>query len=260
MRKRRNIYLKKRVVAGYGWGMNKYYIDAHCHLNAGGDMDAVVAAAQRAGVAKCVWNAVTEMDWAPIMNASANTPGVCGAIGIHPWHVGAVRDGWDIRMADALVARPDLMVGEIGLDKNYPDIDAQESVFIRQMEIAADLRRVVHIHWVGAWDRLLRVLIRLGDNIPPRMIMHGFGGSVEIMSMLAQRYPVYFSFGPAVLDNAHRRVQGCVRAAPGQCILAESDGANPIVVMAVVDKISQLRGADMTGVVYINSMGALVNG
>ncbi len=255
-----NICLNFWGWAGYGWGMENICIDAHCHFNRDADLDAIVMRARAAGVMGGVWNAVVEPDWAPIANASAACDGIWGAIGIHPMYAGDVRDGWDIRLIDMLAAHQDLMVGEIGMDKNYPHPDVQERVFARQIEIATEMRRVVHIHWVGMWDRLFRILDGWRDNLPPRIILHAFGGSAQTMAELDRRFGVYFSFGPGIFNPRRRRAHECVGRAPVNRILAESDGDDLAAVVDVVRRIGEIRGRDMTSVIYTNTRGALNNG
>ena len=236
------------------------YIDAHCHLVSGADM----AAAANAGVVGRVINAACEDDWAAVVNMTDAARGVYVALGIHPWYVADAVPGWDARLRDILVRRPDLMVGETGLDKNRGDISPQADFLRTHLRIAADLHRVVHIHSVGAWGALTDVL----RDAPraPAVVMHAFSGSVEMMRELA-RYNAYFSFGGLVLDSNRHGLADVVAHVDAHCILVETDAPDsgfPAADLArVVERIAAIRGVgpdEMAEIIYQNSKRMLHNG
>ena len=224
------------------------YIDAHFHKNVGFDM----AAARAMGLRAMICNGTNEEDWGDVLDIVRD--GAYGAIGLHPWYVAAAQPGWDARLTDILTAHPELMVGEIGLDKNRDDLDAQESAFAVQVAIATKLRRPMQIHCVGAWDRLMRVLDGAGRDVPP-IIFHAFGGSVDTMNALAKHYDTYFSFSADVENPARVRARKCVAAAPEDRILTETDNGDFIKLPRVVAAIAEMRGTTpdhIAGIVYNN--------
>lgn len=234
------------------------YIDAHCHILT----DAQMHDAAACGVGHFVVNAAQPDDWGAVVEM-ADRENVVGAIGVHPWYVSELSDGWDSELISTLMAHPDLMVGEIGLDKNYPDIESQESVFCRGLQIAHDLKRVAHIHCVGAWGKMMDIL--RGCELPPAIIFHAFSGAADLVPELIE-CGAYFSFGVAVMDNARARLQSAVAAVPLSRILVESDApdvAMPNTIPDVVAKIAEIRGMDTAHVVeiiYNNTMGLIDGG
>lgn len=226
------------------------YIDAHCHLNSGDKLPPDVALA--------ITNAVNMSDWEYIAKLRGNG-GIYGAIGIHPWQVSYLPDNWDVHMRELLMANPKLMVGEIGLDKNYPDMDIQMWVFKTCLQMTAELKRVAHIHCVGAWDKVLGALSKFA---PQAIVLHDFSASFEIMKELL-RYNSYFSFGRAISNPQRVRAINALRNAPQNRILSESDSATPGDVVPVVQNISNILDvpvADMTNIIYNNTMELLKNG
>ncbi|MBD5388867.1 TatD family hydrolase, partial [bacterium] len=163
------------------------YIDAHCHLYDG----AVCGAADAGG---WIVNATNESEWGGLIAAASGT--VFPAIGIHPWYADAAVPGWDTRLADLLQVQPELMVGEIGLDRARGDMAAQNHVFARQMDLAARFQRAVHVHVVRAWDVVLADLARRRE-LPPAIVLHGFRGNADIMRQLMHYHNIYFSFARA---------------------------------------------------------------
>ena len=232
------------------------YIDAHCHILS----DAQKHKAMSCGVGALIINATQPAQWKTVAELARKESCVYGAIGVHPWYVADLPDGWDFELINALVANPGLMVGEIGLDKNRPDFETQESVFCRQLQIAHDLSRVAHIHCVGAWGRMMDIL--RGVELPPAMVLHAFSGSPELVRELVGM-GVYFSFGNAIADEKHVKMRASVTAVPENRILVESDAhdcAMPDTIPDTVAEIAHLRGkgvAETANIIYENTMGLL---
>ena len=225
------------------------YVDAHCHLDSGPFTDWVAVA---------IANATCPADWGTV-SARTGEGGIFGAIGIHPWYISDLPVNWAEQMCELLAVNPALMVGEIGLDKNRPDMAVQLDVFRTQMQMASEFGRVAHIHCVGAWDRVLMVL---SEFAPPAIVFHDFSASPEIIRALA-KYNAYFSFGRAICNPVRRRAQNALRTVSECRILSESDTNSPANVVPVVVKMSEILArplADVTETIYNNAMELLKNG
>lgn len=186
------------------------YFDAHCHITSDKDISPDVA---------LITNAAQVSDWAGIIQLSRCFKNVYGAIGVHPWYLDGLDLEWDKLLFEKLVQYPDLMVGEIGLDKNRPNPQKQITVFSRQIELAAELNRGVHIHCIGMWNDTLNVLRAHHQKLPPFILFHRYAGSTSIIDILANEYNAYFSYNRT--DNP--RISGT----PPTRILLETDSDNP---------------------------------
>ena len=229
------------------------YVDAHCHISSYNP---------DAGVGILITNAAKIDDWASVINC-ADAPNVYGAIGVHPWYINDLPDDWFGQMAETLGQNPGIMVGEIGLDKNAPDIDAQIDIFVGQMLLAHKFNRVAHIHCVGAWDKIGRILNQIHDTMPPALIFHGFDGKTTNPNMLCDKYNAYFSFGPAICDESRQRVKDALKQIPINRILTESDSTTPNDVVAVAESMANVLDmpvADLTEIIYNNIKGLVKNG
>ena len=102
------------------------YIDAHCHTSDNPILLNVGA----------VYNATSPSDWFEIMGAVDVGADIYGAVGVHPWFVLDLPAGWAENLRDILINNPLLQIGEIGLDKFKPDLNAQMSVFETQIRMA----------------------------------------------------------------------------------------------------------------------------
>lgn len=104
------------------------------------------------------------------------------AFGIHPMVAAQVSDADFGRLEGYLRGDPASSVGECGLDKRYPgygENGVQEAVFLRQVELARDLRRDLQIHCVGDYGRIVALLKKI--NPVPRPVFHRFGGDAGIV-------------------------------------------------------------------------------
>jgi len=194
--------------------------DAHCHIFSLEQIKTI----RRSGVGLFVVNATQPSEWGTVAELVKKCCRVHGAVGVHPWRVsnGIGLPDWDVGLVCFLERHPELTVGEIGLDKNYPYLEDQESAFRRQLQIAHDMKRVAHIHCVGCWGKMMEILRAV--DLPPAMIFHAFSGPAELVPELV-KMGGYFSFGRAVCDNRRVKLQSAVRAVPNRRILVESDAS-----------------------------------
>lgn len=216
----------------------KKYIDAHCHLfdeKLPNNIGAIV-------------NATRPADWGDVIAGADKNPSVFAAIGVHPWFVGDLVAGWDAQLCELLEQNPGLMIGEIGLDKHKPDMDTQINVFARQMDLAVELGRGVHVHCVGAWDKMFAVLKRYKSQQPPFILFHRFSGNAGDVARLVVDYNAYFSFsgvGRVIVD------------VPQDRILVETDSNHPMGIVRVAEQIAAIYpDCDF----HENTMGMLKNG
>ena len=172
----------------FGVAMKKF-IDAHCHLFDCDLPDNIGA----------IVNATNPAEWRAVIECAHKNPSVFGAIGVHPWCVADLADGWDAQLRNLLTENPDIMIGEIGLDKHKPDMDAQMDVFVRQLEIAADLGRGVHVHCVGAWTGCLRYSRRINQKCHRLCCFIGFLGIRRMLRDWLRIIMRFFHLGMCVM-------------------------------------------------------------
>lgn len=201
------------------------WMDAHNHLQdlRLGDVGPVVEQAMAVGVTGCVVHATGEDDWQRVVDLAQAYPGfVRPAFGVHPWQAGGVKVGWQERLRACLLAFPDAVVGEIGLDQwvSEPSLEEQLAVFKDQLTLAHALDRSVTIHCLKAWSPMLEVLASV--RLPRAMLFHSFGGSIEVARRLASM-GAYFSFSGYFLHPRKQRVVEVFRQLPKDRILLETD-------------------------------------
>lgn len=200
------------------------YIDAHLHLqekallpNAAG----VLKRAQAAHVAQLFCNATQPDDWHSVLHLARQYACVRPFVGVHPWYVEHVKDGWANEL-ESLVKANRCGVGEIGLDFAKPIArQLQMDVFEKQLAAAARLGRPVSIHCVKAWAALTETLTNI-SALPPFMV-HAFNGSAEIARELI-RLGGYVSFNALSLTvNRLAKTNQLLRSLPADRILFETE-------------------------------------
>ncbi len=230
------------------------YIDAHCHLLDAPNIDLAISNAQEQGVAAFVCAPATPAQWNAIVDLTHKYPFVFGAVGIHPWNMCELPQNYITVLEDLLIKNPKLMVGEIGLDKNRPDIPHQVHVFTEQLKIAHKYNRGVHLHCIGCWDIVMRVLSENKNALPPFILAHGFSGNKNDIAKLAAKFNMYFSYGPRNLRHQHGAAR--ILATPQSRILVESDGADSTVVPSLISQISEILNMEtdiLSDIIYENT-------
>ena len=232
------------------------YIDSHCHIDIEKSFSYMFLRAASVGVVGCVLNSCSESDWRTIVQIAKGCENVCGAIGVHPWYLDSVTKNMESDLGALLRDNPNLIVGEIGLDKTRDNFPAQEKNFVRQLEIAIKYRRVVNLHCVRAWDVMLKILKSYRDELP-KIVVHSFDGTQNAIDFDAD---LYFSYSPDVANINYKRVRESVWKVPKDKILVESDSKNYVDVITAARGVLDLRD-DITSVdVFDNSMGVFFNG
>lgn len=203
------------------------WIDTHCHLDApefAPDAAAVRAAARAAGVAVCVFPAVSVANFEAV-RALAHAHGDGYALGIHPLYTGDALDSDLAQLDDALSqfhADPRLLaVGEIGMDLFVPGLDvARQTVFYRaQLKMARkyDLPVVVHVR------RSADVLLKGLRDIPVTGgIAHAFNGSLQQARAFVDM-GFKLGFGGAVTFDRALQLRRLAAELPLEALVLETD-------------------------------------
>lgn len=202
-------------------------VDTHCHLDMAeyqADLAEVIAAANRCGVTKIITIGTDLASSRRAVELATQHEGVYAAVGIHP-HDAGTADDEVIRQLRELGAAPKVVgFGEIGLDyaKNYSAKEAQLPVFIRQLELAKELRLPLIIHDRDAHEDCLRLLREKGP-FPRGGVMHCFTGDSELAEQVLE-LGFYLSIPGIVTFPKAESLREVVRGLPLDRLLLETDG------------------------------------
>lgn len=161
------------------------------------------------------------------------------AVGLHPWDIQPDRIDEDLNKLGN-IARLDnvLLIGECGLDKwRGPQLEIQAEVFVRQAELADQLKKPLIIHCVKAHGELMALHKKHRFNVP--LIIHGYNKSPEMAEQLTDK-GFLLSFGEAALHedkNAFKALQQLYQQ--GLPFFLETDGSL-IPIAIIYEKIANL--------------------
>lgn len=223
------------------------FIDAHCHLTA------PVQSVENGGY---ICNATRPSDWSCVLKFAKQNKNVAPCVGVHPWYMATAIGNWAQDMRDILIATPNAMVGEIGLDCARDNIALQMSVFITQIEIAAQLHRAIHVHCVRAWDKIAQIFRAQKFNMP--VVFHGFHGNWQIVKMMSDLCDAYFSVSNADTD----KMRDVILAIPRDKILVESDkniGGGTSAIIRTMAQIAQIKSISESEITQ-NALQVIKNG
>lgn len=220
-----------------GEGEPLVWTDAHNHLQ-DPRLDGC-----RADWPECIVNSIQESDWDAVL-ATAKAPKRHAALGIHPWFADTATPGWEQRLHQLLIEYPTAGIGECGLDTKTKrcEIELQLPIFKQQLELARELDRLMTIHCIAAWERMIDVF----NHTPPptRWLLHGFNGSGET----ARRFTsmgAYFSISARVISPGGEKILRAFREIPRERILLETDAPNlPLDPPAAGIEIAQILGCN----------------
>jgi TatD DNase family protein len=227
-------------------------IDAHAHLDALDDIEAVVARARAAGVTRILTVGTDLEGCRRALELCDAHEGVYAILGIHPHEAAAAAPG-----AAAAVCRLQnhpkaVAVGEIGLDyyRDYAPRDAQRRLFDAQLTMAADIDTPVVIHTRAAEDDTLAALAAFRGTV----VLHCFSSPRLLPAALEHGWYVSFA-GNATFPKA-TELRLAATQVPADRILAETDSPylapqpvrgrrnEPAYVMHTVATLATARGEE----------------
>ncbi len=145
-----------------------------------------------------------------------------GTIGIHPWKTdNSEVDLWLEELKNLLKQKTFIGIGEIGLDrlKGAP-LDAQISIFDKELDIATEVDKPVIIHCVRCWSEVIAT-----HSIPKyhklTKAIHGFRAKPEIVKSLIEK-GFYISFGTSIIHSTPELAEA-VTIVPKSRLFLETD-------------------------------------
>jgi len=202
-------------------------VDSHCHLDFpdfAGELDAVLARAQAAGIGRIVTISTRVKRHAEVLAIAERFPEVYCSVGTHPHHA---HEELDIG-TDELIARTQhpkvVAIGEAGLDYHYDSSPraAQEQGFRRHIAAAraTGLPLVIHSREADA-DMAQMLEDEAGKGAFPA-VLHCYTGGPD----LAQRaiaLGLFISFTGILTFKKSDELRAIAKSLPADRILVETD-------------------------------------
>ena len=200
-------------------------IDTHAHYDDeqfDEDREEILGKMQDAGIGMIMDAGSTILSWDKIVKLTEEYPFVYGAIGVHPDEVGNLDETQFARMERLLDKEKIKAVGEIGLDyywDNEPH-EVQQKWFIRQLELAGEVKKPVIIHSREAAADTMYIM---------KNYAQGLGGVIHCYSYsreMAEEYVkmgFYIGIGGVVTFKNAKKLKDVAAAIPIEKIVLETD-------------------------------------
>lgn len=236
------------------------YFDSHCHLQDYRllpDISGVLGRARNAGVRGMMCCGSCQRDWQIVHDIAAAAPQVVPSFGLHPWYLAERTPSWDEELAACLGENPAACVGEIGLDHalDKATFADQETVFLRQLDIASRLARPVTIHCMRAFGRVIE-LLRQAGGVSQGGVVHSYSGPPELVKTF-EDLGLSISFSGSISFPKSKRARASIAAVSSERLCIETDspdivpfgcGASvnePANILAVAMAAAEIRGASV---------------
>ena len=236
-------------------------IDSHAHLDGekfADDRAAVVERALASGVVKIITMGDSLESSARSVALTEEFESVYAAVGIHPEEAQPMTAATDDQLATWAAQEKVVAIGEIGLDyyweKDEEKRALQRAIFVRQLDLARQLRLPVCIHDREAHGDMMKILKTEGRGL--RGVLHCYSGSWEMAAELLKGDWYFGIDGPLTYKNA-AKLPEIVQRLPAERILVETDSPylspmpfrgkrnEPAHVLYVAKKAAELRGESL---------------
>jgi TatD DNase family protein len=247
------------------------YIDTHCHLHDPKliDTDAVVGEYLKCGVDTAINMGCCAATSESGKMLAEKYPSVYFMTGCHPSDINGLDDNEFSRIEKLTSHEKCVAVGEIGLDYYWQPFDKekQQAGFIRQIELAEQVKLPISIHSRDATADMLKILKENKSKLKSGAVIHCFSGSRETAEEIL-KLGLYISFaGPLTFKNA-RNLLEVAKFVPLDMCLTETDSPylaphplrgtvnGPKNVSIITAFLAQLKGQEVERVAEIVSANA----
>ncbi|MCY4414174.1 MAG: TatD family hydrolase [Alphaproteobacteria bacterium] len=205
-------------------------IDTHCHITSASfaDQDKIIQEALDAGVKRMVSIGVSLKDSLSVQRLVEKYACLYGACGVHPLDVAEEGVPTKQDLMD-LVNHPKIVgVGETGLDLYHgtqESLPNQEESFLRHIEVAHALKKVVVIHARDAFRPTEDLLSYAIKQYPgSRLLMHCFTGDADTAHKFIEKFQCYISFsGIVTFGKKAEEIAEAARTIPLEYLVCETD-------------------------------------
>jgi TatD DNase family protein len=255
-------------------------VDTHCHLNLNlfqSDLPEVLERARQNGVERILVPGIDVATSRLAIQLCEQYPILSAAVGVHPndaltWSEESLAELTEMAQSPHVVA-----VGEIGLDyyRNFAPADLQKEILIRQLALAAEIRKPVILHSRNALADLWQILLSWSDDLVRRKsslasqpgVFHSFEGDLPTAREVIQAGFMVGIGGPVTFKNAQDR-QALVKQLPLESLLIETDAPylaphpfrgqrnEPGYVLLIAEKIAQLHNRPVSEIAAITTRNA----
>lgn len=204
------------------------FLDSHCHLDDAtfdADRDAVIERARAAGIAYLLTIGGSGPDEVGAgLPIAAKHDWIYTSAGIHPHEAVHAKDHHYDHLRRTAAQPKVIAIGEIGLDFYYDHSprEIQKQVFIRQLEVAREVKLPIIIHCRDAWTDLAPLVSEHWRSSGLGGILHCFTGTRDDATKFLD-WGFMISFAGNVTFKKAESLRDAARFVPLDRLLTETD-------------------------------------
>jgi TatD DNase family protein len=241
-------------------GINSMLVDSHCHLDFpdfAADIDAIVARAQAAGLAKIVTISTRVRRHGEVLAIAERFENVFCSVGTHPHYAHEELDVTAHDLAERAHHAKVVGIGEVGLDYHYDNSprDAQERGLRTHIAAARATGLPLIIHCRDADSDMARILTQeMRQGVFPA-VLHCFTGGRDL-ARAGVELGMYVSFSGILTFKKSDALRAIAAELPADRILVETDAPylapqpwrgkrnEPAYVVETARVLGQCRGVE----------------
>lgn len=199
-------------------------IDTHCHLDFppfDPDCDRVIQRAKEAGISHFINIGSTLESSIASVELAKKYGQIYASVGVHPHDADSFNVEAEDKLRNLAQNKKVVAIGETGLDyyRNLSSPDSQKQAFIRQIELAKDLKLPLVIHSRQAESDLVGIL---KSAAPIRAVVHCFSGDKIFLGECLQM-GFYISFTCNITYKKAQALRDMVSLTPLDRLMLETD-------------------------------------
>jgi len=244
-------------------------IDTHCHLDFAPfdpDRDAVLQRAKAAGITYFINIGSTLESSIASCELAQKYKQIYASVGVHPHDADTFDAQAENKLRQLAQKERIVAVGEIGLDyyRNLSSPDNQKQAFIKQIELAKELKLPIVIHSRQAEIDLMQIL---KNTMPIRAVVHCFSGDENFLKQCLE-LGFFISFTCNITYKKAQGLRDMVNLTPLDRLMLETDAPylspegfrgkrnEPYQIKLLAEEVSRIKGVSFAEVADKTSQNA----
>ncbi len=228
--------------------------DSHLHMQdyKTNNAQQIIKDMKDKGFVSAVCISSTFESWKKVANiATRYSDFIIPAFGLHPWYIKQSPLDWEQQLRSYLSQYSTAQIGECGLDCLKAEIEGQQEVFAKQIDLSTEFSRPLNIHLLKAEEWFIKFL----PNISTKFMIHSFSGSSKFLHTIIDAGGfISLSFGILKRKNG----LATIKEVPVSRLLVESDGPYlsdysqvPELIRSIAN-IKEIDVEELSSVIYSN--------
>lgn len=203
------------------------FVDTHAHLTDErfkGEEKEILEKCRTANVLKIITSGVDYDSSQKALEFAQNYDEVYASIGMYPENIYEFDKQIENNFAQMAQNKKVVAIGEIGLQytDNMPPREKQKEIFLKQLELAYELKLPIVIHCRDAYGDMIDLLKRNKNLLEYSGTFHCYGGSKEIAKEIL-KLGFYISVGGVSTFKNASNLKETIKSLPLENLILETD-------------------------------------